>query len=58
MVYNYMLLSRINERKAPGLDNIPNKFIKIAAEIISPSLTQNICQINRQFQLLIYARRG
>jgi hypothetical protein len=54
----YMLLSRINKRKAPGLDNIPNKLIKIAAEIISPSLTQNICQINRQFQLLIYARRG
>jgi hypothetical protein len=53
-----MLLSRINERKAPGLDNIPNKLIKIAAEIISPSLTQNIFQINRQFQLLIYARRG
>ena len=36
----YMLLSRINERKAPGLDNIPNKLIKIAAEIISPSLTE------------------
>ena len=35
-----MLLSRINERKAPGLDNIPNKLIKIAAEIISPSLTE------------------
>ena len=36
----YMLLSRINERKAPGLDNIPNKLIKLAAEIISPSLTE------------------
>ena len=34
------ILSRINERKAPGLDNIPNKLIKIAAEIISPSLTE------------------
>jgi hypothetical protein len=36
----YMLLSRINERKGPGLDNIPNKLIKIAAEIISLSLTE------------------
>ncbi|CAB4019802.1 Hypothetical predicted protein, partial [Paramuricea clavata] len=36
----YMLLSRINERKASGLDNIPNKLIKIAAEIISPSLIE------------------
>jgi hypothetical protein len=39
----YMLLSIINERKAPGLDNIPNKLIKIAAERHSILLTMIFC---------------
>ncbi len=33
-------LQAINERKAAGLDKIPCKLLKIAAEVIAPSLTQ------------------
>jgi hypothetical protein len=33
-------LKAINERKATGPDKIPCKLLKIAAEIIAPSLTQ------------------
>ena len=35
----YKLLSKLNERKSAGLDNIPNKLLKMAASIVSPSLT-------------------
>ena len=34
------LLSKLNESKAAGLDNIPNKLLKIAGDIVAPSLTQ------------------
>ena len=34
------LLSKINERKATGLDKIPCKLLKMAANIVAPSLTQ------------------
>jgi hypothetical protein len=33
------LLSGIDEKKSEGLDNIPNKLLKIAATVIAPSLT-------------------
>ncbi len=33
-------LNAINERKAAGPDKIPCKLLKIAAEVIAPSLTQ------------------
>ena len=36
------LLLKLNERKAMGLDNNPNKFLKMAANIVAPSLTQII----------------
>ena len=35
----YKLLSKLNERKSAGLDNIPNKLLRMAASIVSPSLT-------------------
>ena len=35
----YKLLSKLNERKSAGLDNILNKLLKMAATIVSPSLT-------------------
>ena len=35
----YQPLSGIDERKSEGLDNIPNKLLKIAATAIAPSLT-------------------
>ena len=35
----YKLLSKLNERKSVGLDNIPNILLKMAASIVSPSLT-------------------
>ena len=34
------LLSKLNESKAAGLDNIPNKLLKMAGDIVAPSLTQ------------------
>ena len=34
------LLSEINEKKASGLDQIPCKLLKIAADIVGPSLTE------------------
>ena len=34
----YKLLKGINEKKAVGLDNIPNKLLKIAAQVVAPSL--------------------
>ena len=34
------LLSKLNESKAAGLDNIPNKLLKMAGDIVTPSLTQ------------------
>ena len=34
------LLSTINSKKAAGLDKIPCKLLKLAAEIIAPSLTK------------------
>ena len=34
------LLTKLNERKAAGLDNIPNKLRKMADNIVVPSLTQ------------------
>ena len=36
----YKKLKAINERKTAGLDKIPCKLLKIAAEIVAPSLTQ------------------
>ena len=36
----YKKLIAINERKSAGLDKIPCKLLKIAAEIVAPSLTQ------------------
>ena len=33
-------LSEINEKKASGLDQIPCKLLKIAADIVGPSLTE------------------
>ena len=35
----YKLLCKLNERKSAGLDNIPNKLLKMAASIVSPPLT-------------------
>jgi hypothetical protein len=35
----YQLLSGIDESKSEGLDNIPNKLLKIATTVIAPSLT-------------------
>ena len=35
----YKLLTKIDEKKSVGLDNIPNKLLKIAADVIAPSLT-------------------
>ena len=35
----YKLLSEIDEKKAVGLDNIPNKLLKMAAQVVAPSLT-------------------
>ena len=34
------LLLKLNERKAAGLDNIPSKLLKMAGNIVAPSLTQ------------------
>ena len=36
----YKKLKAINEKKTAGLDKIPCKLLKIAAEIVAPSLTQ------------------
>jgi hypothetical protein len=36
----YKKLKAINERKAAGLDKIPCKLLRIAAEIVAPPLTQ------------------
>ena len=36
----HKLLSKLNERKSAGLDSIPNKLLKMAASIVSPSLTR------------------
>jgi hypothetical protein len=35
----YKFLSEIDEKKAVGLDNIPNKLLKMAAQVVAPSLT-------------------
>ena len=35
----YKLLSKLNERNLAGLDNIPNKLLKMAVSIVSPFLT-------------------
>ena len=35
----YQLLTTLDDKKSAGLDNIPNKFLKIAASVIAPSLT-------------------
>ena len=40
----YKLLKGINEKKAVGLDNIPNKLLKIAAQVVAPSLTGMECK--------------
>ena len=34
------LLRKLNGRKAAGLDKIPCKLLKVAADIIAPSLTK------------------
>ena len=34
------LLNQINTKKSPGLDNIPGNLLKIAADILAPSLTK------------------
>ena len=33
------LLEKLEVKKATGLDNLPSKFLKIAADILAPSLT-------------------
>ena len=38
------LLKTIDEKKSAGLDNIPNKLLKIAAEVVAPSLTEIFTQ--------------
>ena len=38
------LLKTIDEEKSAGLDNIPNKLLKIAAEVVAPSLTKIFIQ--------------
>ena len=35
----FKLLSEIDEKKAVGLDNIPNKLLKMAAQVVAPTLT-------------------
>ncbi len=35
----YQLLTTLDDRKSAGLDNIPNKFLKIAASALAPLLT-------------------
>ena len=35
----YNLLRSIDEKKSVGLDKIPNKLLKIAANVVAPSLT-------------------
>ena len=35
----YKLFTKIDEKKSVGLDNIPNKLLKIAADVVAPSLT-------------------
>ena len=35
----YKLLTKIDEKKSVGLDNIPNKLLKIAADVVAPLLT-------------------
>ena len=35
----YQLLTTLDDKKSAGLDNIPNKFLKIASSVIAPSLT-------------------
>ena len=32
-------MAKLNERRLAGLDNIPNKRLKMAASIVAPSLT-------------------
>ena len=34
------LLKAIDENKSVGLDNIPNKLLKMAANVVAPSLTE------------------
>ena len=36
----HRLLKTIDEKKSSGLDKIPNKLLKIAADVIAPSLTE------------------
>ena len=38
----HKLLSGINERKATGLDKIPCKLLKMAANLVAPSATESI----------------
>ena len=40
------LLAKINERKAAGLDNIPSRLLKMAGNIIAPSLTLVFFQLS------------
>ena len=36
------MLKAIDENKSVGLDNIPDKLLKMAADVVAPSLTE-IC---------------
>ena len=36
----HRLLKTIDEKKSPGLDKIPNKLLKTAADVIAPSWTE------------------
>ena len=40
----YRLLKAIDENKSVGLDNIPNKLLKMAADVVAPSLTEIFSQ--------------
>jgi len=39
------LLRKLNGTKAAGLDKIPSKLLKVAADIIAPSLTKIISDL-------------
>jgi hypothetical protein len=35
------LIETLDEKKSIGLNNIPNKLLKIAADVVAPPLTEN-----------------
>ena len=49
VVFN--LLRNIDEKKATGLDMIPSKLLKMAASIVTPSLTAIFTKVNYHWDL-------